>query len=266
MDDFTQLAQGRTKGETGLESKEIQALRIKSIDADKRQITAIASTETLDRDNEIIELAAFKRATPAYMKNAVVLAYHQHRLADGRSPVVGFCVKAWVDKKAFYITVQFADTTLGLEYWKLYSEKIQKAFSVGFKVIASDFKTIEGRRVNVITEIDLFEISCVPVGANPDALSKAAQKKRDFVEGKKQERQAFLGFTTDMGLSDTGQQLTDEQILEKIHQMDPDFDQKCTEYAEALLDYKEIDGEIADPGEAPDDIEFAALVRSNKQI
>jgi len=31
---------------------------------------------------------------------------------------------------------------------------------------------------------DLYEISCVPVGANCDALSRSAKRKRDFVSGK----------------------------------------------------------------------------------
>ena len=62
------------------------------------------------------------------MKNPVILAGHSHRLGDGRSRVVGYKFQG----KDFVITVQFADTELGREYWELYKNKHQRAFSMGF--------------------------------------------------------------------------------------------------------------------------------------
>jgi hypothetical protein len=66
------------------------------------------------------------------MKNPVILAGHSHRLGDGRSPFVGSVVGYKYQGKDFVITVQFADTELGLEYWERYKNKHQRAFLMGF--------------------------------------------------------------------------------------------------------------------------------------
>ena len=193
--DFASLVQGKnclTKGDSGIETKELQCLIVKSIDESKRQIHAIASTESIDRHGEIVKLSALKKAIPGYMKNPVILACHAHRLDDGRSPTVAKCIKSWVDKSGLNIIIEFAKTSLGDEYWHLYSEKFQRAFSIGFRVLTVEYETIKSDRVPVITELDLFEISCVPVPANQDALSKAEQRKHDFVAAKRQQRKTGL--------------------------------------------------------------------------
>jgi len=79
-------------------TKDWRGLLVKSIDQERRQITAVASTSNMDRDGEVILPTAFKGCLPSYMKNPVILAGHQHKLADGRSPVVGKTIKAWIDK------------------------------------------------------------------------------------------------------------------------------------------------------------------------
>ncbi len=65
-----------------------------------------------------------------------------------------------------------------------------RAVSVGFSVLDARREWVEGEQVTVITEAELYEISCVPVPANPNALSKSAARKLEFVERKKAEREA----------------------------------------------------------------------------
>lgn len=218
--DFAKLVQPASVGQKGLDTKEVQALFVKSIDTEKRQITAIASTGSVDRDGEIILPSAFKETLPQFMKNPVILACHQHRLSDGRSPVVGKAVKAWLDKKALHVVIEFAKTELGDEYWHLYRDGFQRAFSIGFMHGRDDYtqETIDGRPVKVINKVELLEISCVPVPSNREALSKSAKQKQQFVEQKRQERD-------------------EEKILAEIMAEDPLFEQKCEEYAELIFDY-----------------------------
>ncbi len=163
----------------------LRAFSVKSIDTEKRQITAVASSEIIDRDDEIVSLAALKKAAKEYMKNPVILAGHSHRLNDGKSPVVGKVISYEFKGHDFLITVEFADTELGNEYWKLYRDKFQRAFSIGFRGLEFQDETHNGKRVRVFKAIELFEISCVAVGANPAALSKA----KSFVLKKKIERE-----------------------------------------------------------------------------
>ena len=154
---------------------------VKGGDAGTRQIEAIASAPSIDRDGEIISIEALKAALLGYMKNPVVLAGHQHKTSDGTSPVIGHCVATRVDSAGLHITVEFAKTTLGEEYLGLYAEKHQRAFSVGFMPLKWEDRSVDGKMVRVFTEIELLEISCVAVGSNRDALSKSANRKAGFV-------------------------------------------------------------------------------------
>lgn len=236
MDDkdvnLTDLARGtcaRGGQKDGPATMECQAFVVKSINQEKRQITAIASTESLDRDGEIILPSAFKNSLPAYMKNPVILACHHHRLQDGKSPVVGKAVRAWIEKKSLFVIIEFAETELAKEYWHLYSNKYQRALSVGFRPKQWEDELRGGQRVRVYKEVELLEISCVPIGSNPDALSRSAKRKRDFVASKRAD--------------------TEDAILAELRREDPDFDKKADEFGLAMHRLKHVDGELVETDE-----------------
>jgi HK97 family phage prohead protease len=159
---------------------------VKGGDANKRQIEAIASAPSIDRDGEIISIEALKAALPGYLRNPVILASHVHKTDTGNSSVVGKCVAARVDSAGLHITVEFAKTALGEEYLGLYKDKHQRAFSIGFMPIRYEDRQIKGNLVRVFTEVELLEISCVAVPSNRDALSKSAKRKAGFVGRKRQ--------------------------------------------------------------------------------
>ncbi len=189
--DYVSLVQGRTeKGAMGQDCREaVLPFVVKSVDTEKQRVTGIASSETIDRDGEIITIAALRKAIKGYMKNPVVLACHTHRTATGHSPTVGKVVEYQFKGKSLWVTVEFAKTELGEEYWTLYRDKVQRAFSIGFRATEPPKEeVIDGKRVPVYTEIELYEISCVPVPSNRDALTKAKRRKMDFVNQKRAER------------------------------------------------------------------------------
>lgn len=127
-----------------------------AIDIEKRQIRVLASSAMLDRHGEILEPSAFRGSIEAYLKNPVVLASHHHRLPDGRSPVVGYCRRVWIDKSGLWAVIEFARTELGQEYWTLYRDEAMRAVSVGFHAIKVEPQFRDGRRVNVIVEAELL--------------------------------------------------------------------------------------------------------------
>jgi HK97 family phage prohead protease len=174
----------------GAEFKETQSLFVKSIDESKRQIEAVVSDASLDRYDEIILPGAFSELLDAYLKNPIVISSHQNRLDSGHSAVVGQVIKAWIDKGGLHVIVWFAETELGNEFWYLYKNKFQRAFSVGFIPLEWKDGTSEGgQQVRTYTKIELLEISCVPVPANRNALSKSRQRKADFIVDKIASRQ-----------------------------------------------------------------------------
>jgi len=145
-----------------------------AINEERRSVRFVISSAELDRDNEIVEVAAVAGAIKDFARNPVCLACHQHRLAGGNSPVVGSwdtdSFKAF--KKHSEMDLVFAKTELGEEYWSLYRDRHMRAVSIGFAVKDGHEEQKDGTRWYVITKIELYEISCVPVGANRDALSK----------------------------------------------------------------------------------------------
>jgi hypothetical protein len=69
--------------------------------------------------------------------------------------------------------LQFAaETILGGQYWMLYKARHMRAVSIGFRTLDSREEVQNGKRIRIITRLELFEISCVPVPANPQALAK----------------------------------------------------------------------------------------------
>lgn len=148
-----------------------------AIDEQNRTIRFVINSNKLDRDNEIVEPSAVAAAIKEFSKNPVCLACHQHHLDNGMPPVVG----SW-DTDSFKelnnrceMDLRFAVTELGETYWKLYKDKHMRAVSIGFRVLDYHEEMNDGRRTWIITKIELYEISCVPVPSNREALSKLKQ-------------------------------------------------------------------------------------------
>ena len=131
-------------------------------------IVGWGSKPTIDRDKELIESSAWKLDN--YRKNPVVLLCHNYS-----APPVGKCLWVKSSPQGLRFKAQFAKTERGKECYELYKDGIMNAFSVGFKprqggVIdnPTDVKYKGCKRV--FTDVELMEISCVPVPANSDAL------------------------------------------------------------------------------------------------
>jgi len=140
-----------------------------------RVLQFIGSTETQDRDGEVIKADGWNLKN--YKKNPIFM--WAHRYAD---PPIGKAKRVWVDKEAkelrFNIefappeTYAFADTI-----YKLYKGGFLKATSVGF-IPDPDFITEgDGRKSPKKTygKQELLELSGAPVPSNPDALEVARE-------------------------------------------------------------------------------------------
>lgn len=151
--------------------------QVKAVDAESRTIVVVASTIEQDRDGDVIQPAAFKKSLKSFIANPVILACHQHRLQTGSSPVIGSAITDTIEitKTEFTFTLHFASTDLGEEYWVLYRDKHMRAFSVGFiPQKYEDTKDNNGRFLyRTYTQVELLEVSAVPVPSNRLALARA---------------------------------------------------------------------------------------------
>ena len=196
--DLAVLVGGSRKSTTGsIQEKSAPFFFVKTINEQAREITALASNAAVDREGDIILPSAFAKYLPRYLANPVIVAAHSSRLADGSSPVIGSAAKCWLDKAGLWVTIRFADTALGEEYWTLYRDKHQRALSVGFVGHVYEYREVEGQQRRVFTVVELLEISAVPVPANPEALSRSAQRRADFVAGKRAARARVVEYGDD---------------------------------------------------------------------
>lgn len=150
-------------------------IEIKSTDEEKREIVAVGSKQVSDRDGDIVKIDGIKLTN--YRKNPVVLWAHNHSDLP-----IGKATKVWKEDNKLMFKIQyakpeeygFADTV-----YKLTKGGYINAFSIGF---APDWDKAEKNEKSkygyVFNESELFEISAVPVPANPMALvqSKSIQK------------------------------------------------------------------------------------------
>jgi len=176
------------------------------------ELEAVASTGALDRDSEIIEPEAWRASLPAYRANAVILATHLHRTSDARSPVIGSATAIDIRSGALEFRMKFASTDLGREYETLYREGHMKAFSVGFLPVGGEWRESKGgkevKRVWAHTQVELLEISAVPVPANPEALARARAA-------------AALGLADDKAALDALVERVAKAVAEKLPRPEP---------------------------------------------
>jgi HK97 family phage prohead protease len=220
---------------------EVPALFIKSIDEAKRQIRVLASSAALDRHGERILPEAFAGSIATFMQNPICLAAHAHRLDTGVPPVIGRVVKLWIDRQGVWAIIEFAETELAEQYWQLYSRGFMKAVSVGFIAKKGEWSSEEGVRLYVHTEVELLEISCVPVPSNPESLVKGGAKS--WLEAKKAERE-------------------EAKIMREIYAENPDFDAECEEFARLLLTGDCIEESELSDSEEDEGVDFAELIKA----
>lgn len=141
-------------------------LRLRSLDASKRFALFVASDESLDSHDEILEQ---NWKLDRYHKNPVVLFGHdQSQLPIGRG-------NAGVVNNELQIGVEFAPPELNPfagQVFGMLEAGFLKAVSVGFRPGKLRREKRGDRDVWVLSENELYELSVVPIGSNPNALGK----------------------------------------------------------------------------------------------
>lgn len=129
---------------------------------DGNSFTAVASSEVVDRQGEVIEQAGWMLKN--YKDNPILLFMHDH------TKPIGKATRVWLDKAVNQLKFKgvLSDATeWGRAAKQLMEEGILSTFSVGFQT-----QEMEGNR---ITKAELHEISLVSVPANPQARLQIAK-------------------------------------------------------------------------------------------
>lgn len=147
-------------------------LRIRSVDEGKRTASFIASTDSIDsHDERVTQDWDLER----YKKNPIVLYGHDRW---SKLPI-GQAIECGVENDQLVCTILFATAEanpLAEQVWQLVRQKVLRAVSVGFRAHSYRFEMEEDREILVLSKCELYEISVVPIPANPDALAKMKQR------------------------------------------------------------------------------------------
>ncbi|MCB2225711.1 MAG: HK97 family phage prohead protease [Desulfarculaceae bacterium] len=156
----------------------VMDFEVSRADEDKRTFWAVASSPTVDRQGDLVEPTGWDFAN--FLKNPVIPWAH-----DYASPPVARALAVKVENgrllfKAQFPTAEeyaFADTI-----YRLYKGGYLRAFSVGFAPLESEVAThrLNGRALTGTRYLrqELYEISCVTLPANPEALVALGIKGR----------------------------------------------------------------------------------------
>ena len=137
-------------------------------DSDERIIEGWASTDDLDRYNEITDPQAFKKSLKTYMKNPVLFFGHE----SWKLPI-GKITKARIKDNGLWVQAKISESAD--DVWGLIKEGMLKTFSFGYNLLKYDKDEKSG--VLTIRELDLHEISVVSIPANPEAMIELAKSK-----------------------------------------------------------------------------------------
>ena len=149
---------------------------VRSVNEAKRQITFTSSDESVDRYGDILKVSGWQFSN--YLKNPVVLWAHR-----SNEPPVGRCVEIHTETNppALVQTIEFADEAtypFAATIFSLYKGGFLNAVSVGFLPLEAPTRIPDGDGY-VYGSMDLLELSCCPIPANPQALMRAVEEGFD---------------------------------------------------------------------------------------
>jgi HK97 family phage prohead protease len=176
-----------------MNKKFLVAEKSETIDAEY-SIVGWGSKPVPDRDGELIESSAWKLDN--YRKNPVLMLCH-----DYSSPPVGKVLWIKSDANGLKFKAKFANTDRGKEIYQLYKEGIMSAFSVGFSpnpngsVKNPTEPKYKGLKT-VYKDVELLEISCVPIPANYASLVEYVKSGKIQTKQLKEEMDAVIEIIT----------------------------------------------------------------------
>lgn len=141
-------------------------------------IEGYASTTDVDRHGDVVPSSVWEKGIQNYLKNPVVLAFHDH------SQPIGRVTEHKSDSKGLWIKAKISSAA---KQYQLIKDGILSAFSIGFRVMDAEYNS--AAEVFLIKELELVEISVVSVPANQNSLfelSKAFESPEEYKSFKEQ--------------------------------------------------------------------------------
>ena len=136
-------------------------------------ISGYASTNDVDRHGDIVPASVWEKGMENYLKNPVILAYHDH------SEPIGRMVEHKVDSTGLWIKARIS--AAAEDVFNLVKDGVLTAFSIGFRIVDAEYNQVT--ELFVVKELELHEISVVSVPANQNtlfSLSKSFENNDEY--------------------------------------------------------------------------------------
>jgi len=176
---------------------------------DSINISGYASTTDIDRHGDVIPASVWEAGLQNYLKNPIVLAYHDH------NEPVGKVVEHKVDDKGLWVKARIS--AAAEDVFNLVKDGVLTAFSVGFRILDAEYNS--AAEVFIVKELELHEISVVSVPANQNTLFSLAKSFETDDEYKSFKMQFASNGTSAKGLEnpkDTNSDNIKEFNMDKI--------------------------------------------------
>jgi HK97 family phage prohead protease len=146
------------------------------------RIKGLANTCSQDRNGDIIPIETWtESALKNYIKNPIVLAYHDHKRPIGK------VIKHSITEEGIEIVAEISDTDKDIV--RLIKDGVLKSFSIGFYIL--DAKPKSNDDGWVITQLELHEISVVSIPANQDSIFSVSKSFGPDKKGLKEFKKSF---------------------------------------------------------------------------
>ena len=216
---------------------------VRSINEEARTLEAVASTGAVDSYGTILRCTPEAVDLRRFNRNPVLLAFH-----DDHSFPVGQCLNMRVEGGELIFTAKFDDITeMDRAVWEKYKARTMRGFSVRFETTEQQTIEVNGRAVTEYTKWELFETSCVPIPANPEALRRSVGARGNMALKRSVKRSEMMKGLKAIGEGD-GSDEEKKSAAELYKSMGGDDACKAAEEAEAKAKDAEPDGDEAPEG------------------
>ena len=181
---------------------------------DSIYIEGYASTNDIDRSDDVIPSSVWAAGIQNYLKNPIILAQHDH------DDPIGRMTEHKIDDKGLWIKARISAAA---EIFSLVKDGVVTAFSVGFRVKDAEYNAVA--ELFVIKELELVEISVVSVPCNQNTLFSLSKAFSDADEYKKFKSQFATQSESAKGLESSTDansksqkevEMTEEQIKQMV--------------------------------------------------
>lgn len=144
---------------------------VKSLgDGEKAEFEAYASVfGNRDSYGDVVQKGAFAASLKAWdEKGAPIPLLWGHNMADPDFNI-GMVTSAEEDEHGLKVVCELdTDSPKGAQVHRLLKQGRVREMSFAFAATSSEYGELDGKRVRFLKEVDLFEVSVVPLGANPE--------------------------------------------------------------------------------------------------